>query len=169
MTSPLPVLPALPLVSCSHSSPPSSSPLSSSLPSCLLRSFLRQSETGPPMWRSGKDPSKEPATPDWGVGAAGVTNEGTRGACLGSRARPEHLCTCPPISKAYVEAFIGFRHVYCPDGLNTAFPSQGYVLGADSGSRKASRTCVPRTRGGGEGPPMVQIQLASEQAFISSR
>lgn len=39
--------------------------------------------------------------------------------------------------KIYVEASVGFRHVYHPDGLNATSPAQGYVLGAASGCRKS--------------------------------
>ena len=55
----------------------------------------------------------------------------------------------PPLTtrilKVYIEALMGFSHMYYPDGCSNTLVSQGSVLGAASSAGKASRKHILRT------------------------
>lgn len=61
----------------------------------------------------------------------------------------------PPtrILEIYVKDFMGFSHIYQPEGLNNTSLSQGYVLQMAWAMRMMGGSCIPRTRVG-EKPPI---------------
>lgn len=74
--------------------------------------------------------------------------------------------TCQ-ILQFHTETLTGVRHIPCPDGLNTT--SQSDVLGATSGSGKASRNHILRTRLGDEELLIAEVQLMDHQAVTASQ
>lgn len=96
-----------------------------------------------PLYKEGRGrPEKE--TDPSRLAGGGLNSKGTWEArhVQPQAGRPPHL----PVKsymfyiglniKIYMEASVGFRHVYHLDGFNTTSPTQGYVLGAASRCRE---------------------------------
>lgn len=80
-----------------------------------------------------------------------------------------NLCTLPSNLKSHTEALTGFSHVCRPDGLSTTFLSQGYVLGANSGSGEGKHTAHSQDRIKGKEPEVAEIQLTGQPTVTSSQ
>lgn len=66
----------------------------------------------------------------------------------------------PPNLKVYEEDLTGRSHIYHAGVLNTTSPSQGYVLGANSVSRKGKQNHIPSR---GEEVRSLQVPRSSSQ------
>ena len=77
-------------------------------------------------------------------------------ACLG-----QQMPTCQ-VLKVYIEALTEFNHIHHLDDLSTTSLYQGYVLGANSGSREGKWNPHSKDRGRGEEPPTIGIWLKGQ-------
>lgn len=69
----------------------------------------------------------------------------TNKACFGQEQDERIPAPDHQILKVFKEAFTGFSHIYHVGVFNTASLSQGYVLGAASGSGKNKQNHIPKT------------------------
>ena len=62
----------------------------------------------------------------------------------------------------YREASAEFNHVQCPESFNITFQSQGYILGAASGSTEEKWHSLSKGSGGGKESPIPWIQFEGQ-------
>ena len=72
------------------------------------------------------------------------------------------------ILNVYLEAWMGFSYIYCPDGPNNTLPSQGHVIGQLLVQN--SRQRVHSKDGGGDEEYLIaQVQLMGQPEVMSSQ
>lgn len=78
----------------------------------------------------------------------------------------ELILTLPTrILGVYIEASIGFSHLFSPGGLNNTLLSQDCILENGSHCENGGRNVHSKDRGGGEGP-VAWIQLMGQPAVM---
>lgn len=110
-----------------------------------LNSFPGEIWNDPHTRKTRRDRRKRWTTSGWQV--AGLVTKATYLRGLSQAAarlsRSPHQST--RTLKVYIEALIGFGHIYHPDDLNTTLLSQGYILETAPSVGMMGRTYIPRT------------------------